>query len=315
MSVHISSACKKLDYTGAKREVLLEFADHANDDGICWPSRSRIMYNTGLSESAVKQQMKELRDAEVLVVVDQHEGGRGKVPIYRVQPEKGPQKIPFSEWCDARRKGSKGSSDDRQRGHTVAPEPSGEPPSNGVEDSLHSTSTPAESEKQDDGKDKVVPAGKFFTGVLMDAVTAAEKSGAQVHPPPNVGRIGARFRELAKKHDTPTLEAAVTYMVAKACGEVEGEPKAWCGPDRAVDAVLSGWEVEVPAPEPPLYEFTEEEYREHAIFRIRSRSRNKKLWPQDTQEMEVYGITISELWPGEEDQVRIVADDIRDGLR
>ncbi len=134
MSVHISSACKKLEYRGAKREVLLEFADHANDDGICWPSRGRIMYNTGLSESAVKQQMKELRDAGVLVVVDQHEGGRGKVPIYKVCPEKGPQKAPFSEWCKEHGKGSKGSPDNPQRGHEVTPEPSIEPSSNTSKD-------------------------------------------------------------------------------------------------------------------------------------------------------------------------------------
>jgi len=134
MSVHISSACKKLEYRGAKREVLLEFADHANDDGICWPSRGRIMYNTGLSESAVKQQMKELRDAGVLVVVDQHEGGRGKVPIYKVCPEKGPQKAPFSEWCMEHGKGPKGPSDDRKRGHDVTPEPSVEPSVNTSKD-------------------------------------------------------------------------------------------------------------------------------------------------------------------------------------
>lgn len=134
MSVKMSAACKQIDYAGAKRAVLLEFADHANDDGICWPSRSRIMYNTGLSESSVKQQMRELREAEILTVVDHHEGGRGRVPIYKVQPEKGPQKIPFSEWCEQNEKGSnpgeKGSdSAERgqlapERGQSVPPEPS-----------------------------------------------------------------------------------------------------------------------------------------------------------------------------------------------
>ena len=108
MSVDMVAACKKLDYTGAKRVVLMEYADHANDDGICWPSRSRIMYNTGLSESAVKQQTKELREAEVIMVVDHHEGGRGRIPIYKVQPEKGPHKVPFKEWCEEHLKGSKG---------------------------------------------------------------------------------------------------------------------------------------------------------------------------------------------------------------
>lgn len=98
MSVHVSSACKKLDYTGAKRAVLLEFADHANDDGICWPGNARIMYNTGLSKSAVKKAISELREKGVLVVMEYHEGGRGRIPIYRVRPEKGPRKTPFEEW-------------------------------------------------------------------------------------------------------------------------------------------------------------------------------------------------------------------------
>lgn len=134
MSVNIAAACKKLDYRGAKREVLLELADHANDDGVCWPSRSRIMYNTGLSESAVKRQMKELREAKVIEIVAHHEGGRGKVPIYKLHPEKGPQKIPFDVWCEDNGKGStdgpkslKGSTDAPERGHDVTPEPSGEP--------------------------------------------------------------------------------------------------------------------------------------------------------------------------------------------
>lgn len=130
MSFEVAAACKKLQYRGAKREVLMEFADHANDDGICWPSRGRIMYNTGLSESAVKQHTKELREAGVLVVVDHHQGGRGKVPIYKVCPEKGPQKIPFSEWCEARHepavKGSKGSSDGSKGVTQTPPEPSRE---------------------------------------------------------------------------------------------------------------------------------------------------------------------------------------------
>ncbi len=199
MSVHISSACKKLEYRGAKREVLLEFADHANDDGICWPSRGRIMYNTGLSESAVKQQMKELRDAGVLVVVDQHEGGRGKVPIYKVCPEKGPQKTPFSEWCKQHGKGSKGSPDNPQRGHEVTPEPSLEPSVN-------------------------PPKGGATQGLAADTFVsflAEELDGADVpYTDGWRGRHGKQFKECIKKGvPESTLYKASDRIVERWTGE------------------------------------------------------------------------------------------------
>lgn len=168
MSVHISSACKKIDYTGAKRDVLLEFADHANDDGICWPSRARIMYNTGLSESAVKQAIKELKAAEVIVVVDHGKGGRGNCPVVEVHPEKGPQKPPFKEWWEKNLKGSKGSSDDRERGQSVTPEPSVKNRKGKLRNSLRSSRAESEDSGTGEEEGKVVPLTQYHMGRIYD---------------------------------------------------------------------------------------------------------------------------------------------------
>lgn len=122
MSVEVSAACKRLDYTGATRAVLLEFADAANDDGLCWPSRARMMYNTGLSETRVKQVYKKLRKDGVIEHIGYAEyvekgkpvrvhetGGRGRFPIYRVRSERGKKKPPFEEWLEERLEAERGA--------------------------------------------------------------------------------------------------------------------------------------------------------------------------------------------------------------
>ena len=55
---------------------------------------------------------------------------------------------------------------------------------------------------------------------------------------PNYGRF---FANRAKRHHVETLLYTLDYLVAKAADEIEGEPKAWCGFDTALDAVLAGW--------------------------------------------------------------------------
>lgn len=115
----MTTACRRLDYTGATRQVLLEFANAANEEGLCWPSRARMMYNTGLSEKSVKQSYAQLRkdgvithvgyaeytDEEAMKVHDK--AGRGRFPLYRVQPGKGVEKLPFDQWKEQQGKGAK----------------------------------------------------------------------------------------------------------------------------------------------------------------------------------------------------------------
>lgn len=203
MSVKISAECKQLDYTGAKRAVLLELADHANDDGICWPSRARLMYNTGLSESAVKQQVRELREDGVVSVESNREGGRGRVPIYKIHPLKGPQKIPFNEWCELHQKGSNPAERGQpvsergqilpKRGHQLTPEPS-------VNSQEPSMSTDGASSRKR-GEKKTPLTTQYVMDSIYDALKAGSFRLSKDEYAYNLGRVKNML-----ENDSPTEE-------------------------------------------------------------------------------------------------------------
>ncbi len=68
---------------GSELLVLLSLADHANDDGICWPSIPRLAMRARLSErqtQRVLHKLEELGHIEVLTKGD----GRGHSTLYRV---------------------------------------------------------------------------------------------------------------------------------------------------------------------------------------------------------------------------------------
>jgi hypothetical protein len=84
---------------------------------------------------------------------------------------------------------------------------------------------------------------QFAVAELMKRVRAAQARGAPVHDPIDRDRAQyARFfATRAKVHEVEILLLVLDYMVSKASGKIEGEPKAWCGFDTALDAVLAGW--------------------------------------------------------------------------
>jgi hypothetical protein len=89
------SAVWELDLPQNQKLVLLAFADHADDDGICYPSVARIAWKSGYSERQVKAIGKELRAAGLMELVRNADGGRGKTAVYRIRPEKGARLSPF----------------------------------------------------------------------------------------------------------------------------------------------------------------------------------------------------------------------------
>jgi len=58
------------------RLVLLCLADHADEDGVCWPSQARIARKTGLSERAVRDALKVL-DTDGLGLISRESRNRG----------------------------------------------------------------------------------------------------------------------------------------------------------------------------------------------------------------------------------------------
>jgi hypothetical protein len=96
MSVKIMAQVWELDLPQNQKLVLLAFADHADDDGICYPSVARIAWKSGYSERQIKAIGKELRAAGLMELVKNADGGRGKTAVYKIRPEKGAKLSPFS---------------------------------------------------------------------------------------------------------------------------------------------------------------------------------------------------------------------------
>ena len=71
--------------TGSGLLVLLAIADHANDDGICWPSVARLARKARVSERQCQRLISQLVDAGELAV---ERGGHGpkSTTVYRILP-------------------------------------------------------------------------------------------------------------------------------------------------------------------------------------------------------------------------------------
>ncbi len=124
MSLEILSAVWDLELERNDKDVLEVLAWHANADGICWPSKARIMYRTGMSEATVKRSLRSLKEQGLVSVEAHAEGGRGRTPLYKVRPEKGVKKAPFDEWLKGVRPDAKGGQNELKGVRAVTPEPS-----------------------------------------------------------------------------------------------------------------------------------------------------------------------------------------------
>lgn len=87
MSVKIMSQIWELDLPAGEKLIALGFADHANDEGICRPSFSRIAWKCGVSRATVKRMVRRFQDAGILARMEMHAGHRS--PLWRVIPENG----------------------------------------------------------------------------------------------------------------------------------------------------------------------------------------------------------------------------------
>lgn len=114
----------------AERDVMMALADHADDHGICWPAQGYVAWKVERHPDTVKAAMKTFRDQEIIEIVGRAEGGRSRSPVYRIHPEKLPDKEPYERGggrppvLDGE---VKGGVTDRKGGMADPPEPSEEP--------------------------------------------------------------------------------------------------------------------------------------------------------------------------------------------
>ena len=62
MSIKIMSQVWELDLPHNVQSIFLALADHADDDGYCYPSVGRLAWRTGYGVRQVQRTLKELRD-------------------------------------------------------------------------------------------------------------------------------------------------------------------------------------------------------------------------------------------------------------
>lgn len=94
MSVRLMSAVFESDLPATDRMVMLSLADHANDDGLCYPSIGRLTRRTGLGERTIQEAIRRLEKSGLLDV--QKNGGPKGVNVYIINIEPPQQPHPRS---------------------------------------------------------------------------------------------------------------------------------------------------------------------------------------------------------------------------
>ena len=93
MSVRVMSAVFESKTLGpTERLIMLALADHSDDAGRCYPSNARLCERTGLSERAVRTNIRALEAAGYLTVLVGL--GQGGANVYHVHPDGGQQMPP-----------------------------------------------------------------------------------------------------------------------------------------------------------------------------------------------------------------------------
>lgn len=84
MSVYATAWAWRQHVAGSAKLILLKLADQANDDGTCFPSQKTIGRDTGLGKTAVKDNLRKLRDAGLILAEERHVDGRQTSNGYRL---------------------------------------------------------------------------------------------------------------------------------------------------------------------------------------------------------------------------------------
>lgn len=95
MSVKLMAEVWTLVLTSGQRDVLLVLADHADDDGICWPSVRRIAWKTDKDPRSVRRILRGLEEQKVIQCVGNEKGGYDRPRIYKIFLKRADKKSPY----------------------------------------------------------------------------------------------------------------------------------------------------------------------------------------------------------------------------
>ena len=95
MSVKLMAEVWTRRFNSGQRDVLLVMADHANDNGVCWPSLPLIAWKTDKDRRSVRRIMRGLEEVGIVECIANQTGGRGRARVYRLHLDKADKKSPF----------------------------------------------------------------------------------------------------------------------------------------------------------------------------------------------------------------------------
>src|SRR5580692_12774166 len=99
MSDILAGKVWKSDLSGDLKPLAAALANSGHDDGTSlFPSIAYLAWKLSRSERTVQNWMRELKDLGVLIVLCNENGGRGRIPHYRLCEEKLPKR---PEWKSA----------------------------------------------------------------------------------------------------------------------------------------------------------------------------------------------------------------------
>jgi DNA-binding MarR family transcriptional regulator len=216
--------------------TLVTAAQYANDQGICWAGQETLAEDMSMDRRSVLRHLQALEDAGLIERTERRrkDGSRATDMMKLVGFVKPTTKVTnrhadnVTKTTDQR---------DKLSGHeTLVSKKRKNDKESSNESSLSGVAKNGE---------RPMEMGQYAIKELMDRINAAREQGKTLHTPTNDERksFAAMFKQCDKDgHEDDAMLFALDYMVAKAAGEIEGEPNAWCGFRTALDrVVVDGW--------------------------------------------------------------------------
>lgn len=84
MSVKLMAKAWELNLSQGEKLVLLTLCDHANDDGICYPSQEYLAQKCSMSPRSLIDQINKLKKYGILTVERRQKSGGRLVNVYTI---------------------------------------------------------------------------------------------------------------------------------------------------------------------------------------------------------------------------------------
>ncbi len=84
MSIKLMTKAWEMDLPQGKKLLLLALCDHANDDGICYPSQEKLMKKCGIGQTTLTNHIKWFEQVGILKRERRQKGRSRKSDLYEI---------------------------------------------------------------------------------------------------------------------------------------------------------------------------------------------------------------------------------------